>query len=169
MSVNAVLLDDPVEPGAKLDLLVGVAQRKVRLGERLLGDVIGPLGGDDRGGVAAQRRAVAPEDLLEGGFVAGPDEGHEPSVGLKAQRPSPEETGGQAAGIHCLVHSSTSTTNSTRLRIQELELGIGSKITIFEPKAGSVRSWECAGAVPVGVPASSVPLEMYVRIASTLP
>jgi len=31
------------------------------------------------------------------------------------------------------VHSSTSTTNSTRLRIQELELGIGSKITIFEP------------------------------------
>jgi hypothetical protein len=46
------------------------------------------------------------------------------------------------------------------LRIQELELGIASKITIFEPKAefGAFLGVRRRGRV--GVRASSVPLEM---------
>ena len=43
--------------------LVAAAQGEVRLREGFLGDIIGPLSGDDRGGIPAQGRAVAPEDL----------------------------------------------------------------------------------------------------------
>ena len=100
--------DDSVEPGTKLDLLVAAAQREVRLRERLLGDVIRPLSGDDRGGVAAQGRAVAAEDLLEGRSRSRPGRGRRGVRRAESAAPVPRGSGwssGRSSLSGALLHS----------------------------------------------------------------
>ena len=94
--VQRRVADDPVEPGAQLDLGVAAAQRLERLAEGVLGDVL-VAAADDRGGEPAERAAVAPHDLLEGALVAFADEPDQPPVGLGAERRAEDEAGGQAS------------------------------------------------------------------------
>ncbi len=92
--VERRVADDPVEPRPQLDLLLGAAQREQRLGEGVLGHILGAVRGDDRRRVAGQRLAVAAHDLLEGVLIAVAHERDQAAVGLSLQRRAEEEPGG---------------------------------------------------------------------------
>ena len=68
--VERAVADDREQPGPQRDLAGVGAQGAIGLLERRLDDVLGAVGGDDRGGEGDERAAVAPHDLLEGGLVA---------------------------------------------------------------------------------------------------
>jgi len=83
--VQGTVADDGEEPWPKVDFAGIVEQGGMGLGERCLHDVLGAVGGDDRGREADQRPAVPADDLLERGVVTLPDELDQPLVRLRGE------------------------------------------------------------------------------------
>ncbi len=103
--VEGPVANDRVQPRLQLDLGLAFQQGSVGLGERLLNDVFGSIGRDDRSREGHQRLPVAANDLLEGARVPLPGQPHEPRVGLAAKRQAGE---GSSTGRSWHPHSQSS-------------------------------------------------------------
>ena len=91
-AVQRRVADDRVEPGPQVKLRLAIPDLRQRPRDRVLDDVVGTVGRNDCRGVADQRRAVAPDNLLESGLMALAGERHQAPVGLGSQRRAEEDS-----------------------------------------------------------------------------
>jgi hypothetical protein len=82
--VEGSISDDGVEPRPEIDLGVTASECAVRLGQRLLDDVLGAVAWHDRSGEGHELGPVAPDDLLERQIVSLPDQADQPRIRLAA-------------------------------------------------------------------------------------